>query len=140
MLYCTIERKQEVVVMNKISEVARMFNITTRTIRYYEEIGILKPVRTSTNERLFPESEITKLKLVARGKRYGFTLAEIKELVLLFEQDNTGKQQLERAIKFGSERIKDIEQKIADLQQTKKEMERLLKEFAEKLDSLKEES
>lgn len=126
--------------MKKISEVAKQFHITTRTIRYYEEIGLLKPERSPTNERLFPKSELVKLKLIARGKRYGFSLEEIKEMILLFDKDRSGKKQLERTIQYGKHRIVDIDERIEELLQIKSEMERLLTEFTEKLNSLEEES
>lgn len=126
--------------MKKISEVAKQFHITTRTIRYYEEIGLLKPERSPTNERLFPKSELVKLKLIARGKRYGFSLEEIKEMILLFDKDRSGKKQLERTIQYGKQRIVDIDERIEELLQIKSEMEHLLTEFTEKLNSLEEES
>ena len=126
--------------MKKISEVAKQFHITTRTIRYYEEIGLLKPERSPTNERLFPKSELVKLKLIARGKRYGFSLEEIKEMILLFNKDRSGKKQLERTIQYGKQRIVDIDERIEELLQIKSEMEQLLTEFTEKLNSLEEES
>ena len=126
--------------MKKISEVAKQFHITTRTIRYYEEIGLLKPERSPTNERLFPKSELVKLKLIARGKRYGFSLEEIKEMILLFDKDRSGKKQLERTIQYGKQRIVDIDERIEELLQIKSEMEQLLTEFTEKLNSLEEES
>lgn len=126
--------------MKKIAEVAKQFHITTRTIRYYEEIGLLKPERSPTNERLFPKSELVKLKLIARGKRYGFSLEEIKEMILLFDKDRSGKKQLERTIQYGKQRIVDIDERIEELLQIKSEMEHLLTEFTEKLNSLEEES
>ena len=126
--------------MKKIAEVAKQFHITTRTIRYYEEIGLLKPERSPTNERLFPKSELVKLKLIARGKRYGFSLEEIKEMILLFDKDRSGKKQLERTIQYGKQRIVDIDERIEELLQIKSEMEQLLTEFTEKLNSLEEES
>lgn len=73
------------------------------------------------------------MKLIIRGKRYGFTLDEIKEMVILFDKDRTGKKQLERTIEFGNEKIEQIEVKIKELQDMKKEMEILQEEFIEKL-------
>lgn len=124
--------------MKGISEVAKMFDVSARTIRYYEEIGLLKPVRSSANQRLFPKSEVAKLKLIARGKRYGFSLEEIKEMVLLFDKDRTGKRQLKRTIEYGEQRLTDLDERIKELLQIKSEMESLLKEFTEKLNHLEE--
>lgn len=122
--------------MKMISEVASEFRISTRTIRYYEEIGLLKLKRASNGQRVLSNREIAKLKLIMRGKRYGFTLVEIKEMVLLFDKDRSGKKQLERTIEYGQEKLKEIDEKIAELQGMKDEMENLLFVFQGKLTNL----
>ncbi|WP_438318658.1 MerR family transcriptional regulator [Sporosarcina sp. FA9] len=119
--------------MKDITKLAQTYNVTTRTIRYYEELGMLKPERTPGNKRIYPKSEIVKMKLIVRGKKYGFTLDEIKEMILLFNKDRTGKQQLERTIEFGKEKILQVEEKIKELEDIKKEMEQLLVVFNKKL-------
>lgn len=123
--------------MKTIREAAEEFGVTTRTIRYYEELGMLNPERTSANRRMFSTAEIAKLKLIDRGKKYGFTLDEIKEMVLLFDADRSGKRQLERTIEYGKKQIQVMEERIEELEKTKKEMEFLLGEFSEKLSKLK---
>ncbi|MBT2581612.1 MerR family DNA-binding transcriptional regulator [Planococcus sp. ISL-109] len=123
--------------MKTIREASEEFGVTTRTIRYYEELGMLKPERTTANQRLFSSAEIAKLKLIDRGKKYGFTLDEIKEMVLLFDADRSGKKQLERTIEYGQKQIRVMEQRIEELEKTKSEMEFLLGEFSEKLSKLK---
>lgn len=123
--------------MKTIREAAEEFGVTTRTIRYYEELGMLKPERTSANQRMFSNAEIAKLKLIDRGKKYGFTLDEIKEMVLLFDADRSGKKQLERTIEYGKKQIQVMEERIGELEKTKKEMEFLLGEFSAKLSNLK---
>lgn len=123
--------------MKTISEVAKEFGMTTRTIRYYEELGMLKPQRTDTNKRLYPNAEVAKLKLIDRGKRYGFTLDEIKEMVLLFDVDRSGEKQLERTIEFGQKQIEEMDNKIRELESMKAEMAYLLLDFTEKLNNLK---
>lgn len=123
--------------MKDITEVAQAYDVSTRTIRYYEELGLLKPDRTAGNIRIYPKAEIVKLRLILRGKRYGFTLEEIKEMILLFDKDRTGIKQLERTIDFGNEKIGQVEDKIQELTEMKMEMEQLLMQFAEKLTNLK---
>ena len=121
--------------MVDISELAQSYHVTTRTIRYYEELGLLKPERTVGNKRIYSKSEVVKMKLIVRGKRYGFTLDEIKEMILLFDKDRTGKKQLERTIEYGNEKVKQIEVKIEELQDMKREMGSLLEGFIEKLNN-----
>lgn len=95
--------------MKTIKEVAEAFGMTTRTIRYYEELGMLKPQRTEANRRMYAPAEVAKLKLIDRGKRYGFSLEEIKEMVLLFDVDRSGEKQLERTIEYGEQQIRENE-------------------------------
>jgi len=124
-------------VLKTIQEVAKQFNVSTRTIRYYEELGLLHPNRSATNQRTFSKKELAKLKLIFRGKRYGFSLEEIKEMVLLFDYDRTGIQQLERTVEYGEQKIEEIDGKIAELVQMKKEIRQLQGIFTEKLATLK---
>lgn len=124
-------------VLKTIQEVAKQFKVSTRTIRYYEELGLLHPNRSSTNKRTFSKKELAKLKLIFRGKRYGFSLEEIKEMVLLFDYDRTGIQQLERTVEYGEQKIEEIDGKIAELVQMKKEIQQLQGIFTEKLATLK---
>ncbi|WP_060678304.1 MerR family transcriptional regulator [Virgibacillus halodenitrificans] len=119
--------------MKTIAEVAAEFDVTTRTIRYYEEIGLLVPGRTTGNRRVFSKSDVARLKLIFRGKRYGFSLEEIKEMILLFDEDRSGKKQLKRTIEYGEEKVAEIEEVIAEFQALKAEMEVLLEQFKQKL-------
>ena len=123
--------------MKSIREAAEEFGMTTRTIRYYEELGMLKPERLKNRQRVYSNAEIAKLKLIDRGKKYGFTLDEIKEMVLLFDVDRAGKKQLERTIEYGRKQIGVMEGRIEELETMKKEMEFLLEEFSVKLEKLK---
>ncbi len=123
--------------MKTIQEVAKHFKVSTRTLRYYEEIGLLHPSRSISNQRTFSKKEIAKIKLILRGKKYGFSLEEIKEMVLLFDLDRTGIQQLERTVEYGSQKMKEIDEKIAELTQMKNELQQLHTMFSEKLTKLK---
>lgn len=76
-----------------ISELAKEFDITTRTIRFYEDIGILSPTRIGT-QRVYNQQDRTLLKLTLRGKRLGLSLDECKALFDLYDPvgDNNKKQ------------------------------------------------
>ncbi|WP_174842610.1 MerR family transcriptional regulator [Sporosarcina luteola] len=119
--------------MRTIRETAELFGVSTRTIRYYEEIGLLAPDRSVHKQRMYSNAELAKLKLIFRGKRYGFSLDEIKEMVLLFDKDRSGRKQLERTVEYGKRRIGEIDEKIRELQEMKGEMEELLGEFTDRL-------
>lgn len=119
-----------------ISELAKQFGITTRTIRYYEELGLLHPKRSEGGQRIFSRREITRLRLIFRGKKYGFSLEEIRKMIQLFDVDPTGKKQLLRTIEYGKERIEEVTERIDELVRIRGEMERLLEDFTEKLKQL----
>ncbi len=76
-----------------ISDLAKEFGITTRTLRFYEDQGILSPAREGTS-RLFSQRDRVRLKLTLRGKRLGFTLADIKDLFDLYDLARDEKKQL----------------------------------------------
>ncbi|MBR7554128.1 MerR family transcriptional regulator [Allobacillus sp. GCM10007491] len=123
-----------------IAEVADRFGVSHRTIRYYEEVGLIHPKRTATGQRIFTKKELTQLQLIFRGKKYGFKLDEIKEMVLLFEEDPTGREQLKRTIEYGEEKIAEVTKRLNELEQLKKEMEMFLDTFRNDLTKLEEEA
>ena len=124
---------KEVLLMYTISDLAKQFGVTTRTIRYYEELGLLMPSRTEGGRRIYTASDVTRLKLVFRGKRFGFSLDEIKEMVLLFDEDRTGEKQLKVTIQYGEEKLAEVNERICELVEIREEIERLLTEFKGRL-------
>lgn len=78
----------------KISDLAREFDVTTRTIRHYEEQGLVCPKRDGSN-RVFSGRDRVRLKLALRGKRLGFSLQEIRELFNLYDVSQDERHQLE---------------------------------------------
>lgn len=67
-----------------IGDLSREFGVTTRTIRFYEDQGLLSPTREGQN-RIYRPRDRVRLKLILRGKRLGFSLKEIKELIELYD-------------------------------------------------------
>lgn len=122
-----------------IAELAEEFGTTTRAIRYYEELGLLEPKRTEGGRRIFSSKERGRLKLIFRGKKYGFQLEEIREMIQLFDLDRSGKKQLQRTIEYGADKIEEVTNRIDELIQIRSEMESLLKEFQAKLNELERE-
>lgn len=121
-----------------ISDLAQEFDVSTRTIRYYEELGLLEPTRTSGGVRTYNKKDRARLRLILRGKRFGFSLDEIKEMIELFDVDVTGTQQLERTIEYGKVRIREVSERMEELMELRNEMEELLAEFTNRLAKLKE--
>ncbi|MEG9195030.1 MAG: MerR family DNA-binding transcriptional regulator [Archaeoglobales archaeon] len=104
-----------------ISELAKEFEISTRTIRYYEELGLLSPKRTSGNQRIFTKKDRARLKLILRGKRLGFSLLEIKEMIEMY--DVAGEtEQIKLTLKYGEKKLKEIEERIKELEMLREDM------------------
>lgn len=124
--------------VKSIKELSIEYQLSTRTLRYYEEVGILKPTRPANGMRHYSKREEAKIKLILRGKKYGFSLEEIKEMVLLFDLDRTGVKQLQRTIVYGEQKIVEIDEKIQELYEIREEMDRIANMFRQKLAHLME--
>ncbi|MCB8817190.1 MerR family transcriptional regulator [Desulfosporosinus shakirovi] len=123
-----------------ISNLAEEFLITPRTIRYYEEMGLLTPVHhEKMSQRLYGARERARLKLILRGKRLGFSLSEIKEMINLYDIDRTEGLQLERAVAYGEKRLQELEEKIQELTLLKAELLDYHQQFTELMKKCTEE-
>jgi DNA-binding transcriptional MerR regulator len=98
-----------------ISELARDFDITTRTIRYYEDMGLLAPTRNG-QQRIYAASDKVKLKLVLLGKRLGFSLAESREIIELYDPTSGNKKQLQKLLNMINSRKESLTQQLDDIQ------------------------
>ena len=97
-----------------ISELAREFGITTRTIRFYEEKGLVNP-RREGQRRIYTPADRVRIKLILRGKRIGMTLQESAEVIDLYNPDNNNTQQLETLIQSVQQRRSRLEQQKRDI-------------------------
>ncbi|HQY27285.1 MAG TPA: MerR family DNA-binding transcriptional regulator [Burkholderiaceae bacterium] len=103
-----------------ISELAREFDVTPRTIRFYEDQGLLAPKRAGTGgrQRVYSQRDRTRLKLTLRGKRLGLTLSEIRGLVDMYESPSDTAPQLTRFLAVLAQHREVLERQLADLQET----------------------
>ena len=104
-----------------ISDLAKEFGVTTRTIRYYEDQGLLSPEREGMN-RVFSNRDRVRLKLALRGKRLGFSLSEIRELFDLYDLSRDERRQLEQF-------LAKLERRRAILEQQREDIEVMLSEI-----------
>ena len=104
-----------------IGELAREFELTTRAIRIYEDSGLLTPQRNGRN-RVYTQRDRTRLKLTLRGKRLGLTLAEVKELVDMYETPRDTQPQLKKFLAVLAAHRAQLEQQMADLNATLEEV------------------
>lgn len=107
-----------------ISELASIFDISSRTIRYYEEVGLLASENREslTKQRCYTNNERRRLKLILRGKKLGFSLQEIKVMVDLYETNPEGEDEKKRIIEFANSKLEEIEEQILQLQVLKSEI------------------
>ncbi|MEN0000323.1 MAG: MerR family DNA-binding transcriptional regulator [Pseudomonadota bacterium] len=104
-----------------ITELTREFGISTRTLRFYEDEGLIKPVRRGRT-RLFRPSDRVLIKQIMRGKRIGFTIAEIREIIDMYKTPPGESGQLKKI-------IEGVERKRAELRQKRKDIEDTLLEL-----------
>ena len=118
-----------------ISELASEFEISTRTIRFYEEKGLISPRRTPGGHRMYNRRNRARLKLILRGKRFGYSLEEIAEMIGLATVDLDEKEQIRTTLEYSDKRLLEVSEKIEELkifQQDMLEMKkRLIKRLAE---------
>lgn len=105
-----------------ISDLARELDITARAIRFYEEQGLLNPERRG-QERIYHPRDKVALKLILRGKRLGFSLAECKELIDLYEPSSGNRKQLETVLAKVAGRRAQLQQQLLDIQQMQLELD-----------------
>jgi DNA-binding transcriptional MerR regulator len=97
-----------------IAQVAQEFGVTHRTVRHYEELGLVTPERRGTT-RVYHRRDRTRLGLVLRGKRLGFPLEEIRTIIDLYDVPRGRRSQLEYVLAQIDERRTDLEQRRRDL-------------------------
>ena len=97
-----------------ISQLAAEFALTTRAIRFYEDEGLLAPMR-SGQSRIYGERERTRVKLILRGKRLGLALAEIREILDLYDSREGDRRQLARFIEALDHRRRQLEVQRGDI-------------------------
>jgi DNA-binding transcriptional MerR regulator len=105
-----------------ISDLARELDITTRRIRFYEEQGMLSPERRGL-ERIYSARDKVTLKLILRGKRIGFSLAECRDLIGLYDPSGGNQKQLTTMLGKIAERRAQLDQQLLDIQQMQMELD-----------------
>lgn len=97
-----------------ISELAREFDVTTRSIRFYEDQGLLNPARQGQT-RIYSRQDRVRLKLTLRGKRLGFSLADIRDLFDLYDADKSSRTQLQTMLRLVADKRDTLQQQLEDI-------------------------
>lgn len=104
-----------------IGDLAAEFGLSPRAIRFYEDQGLLGPQRIGGN-RIYGPGDRARLQLILRGKRLGFALADIKELLDLYDVDPDHLEQLRATLVKGRARIAELERQQQEIALTVKEL------------------
>ena len=105
-----------------IAQVADEFGVTHRTVRHYEDLGLLSPERRG-QQRIYHRRDRTRLNLILRGKRLGFPLEEIRTIIDLYDAPRGRASQLEYVLGQIDDRRADLEQRRRDLDDALKELD-----------------
>ncbi len=98
-----------------IREMCEAFAVTPRTLRFYESKELLFPLRKG-QKRLFTRRDRARLKLILRGKRFGFSLEDIRQLLDLYDIDDQHRTQMRRTIALARERLAEMRHQHAELE------------------------
>ena len=101
-----------------ISDLAREFDLTTRAIRFYEDLGLLQPERTGPGgrNRVYSGRDRTRLKLTLRAKRLGLSLTEARDIIEMYDSPRDTGAQLKKFLDVLAEHRKQVEEQMAELQ------------------------
>ena len=107
-----------------ISDLAKEFDLTTRAIRFYEDMGLLEPERSGPGgrNRVYSSRDSTRLKLTLRAKRLGLSLTEAKELIDMYDSPRDTGPQLKKFLVVLAEHRQQLESQLADLHATLEEV------------------
>ena len=105
-----------------ITELTREFGISTRTLRFYEDEGLIEPVRRGRT-RLFRPSDRHLIRQILRGKRLGFSIAEIREIIQMYREPPGEVGQLKLMIRRIEEKREELRHKRRDLEETLAELD-----------------
>ena len=125
---------------HSISDLAREFDISTRTIRFYEEKGLIAPGRTNGGQRVYQRRDRARLKLILRGKRFGHTLDEIAEMIGLASEDLDEKEQIRRTLAYGDRNLDEIQRRLEEMRLMEQEILSLKERLQERLRRLEQAS
>ncbi|HET7303175.1 MAG TPA: MerR family DNA-binding transcriptional regulator [Segeticoccus sp.] len=115
-----------------IAQVADEFGVTHRTIRHYEELGLISPVRRGM-QRVYHRRDRTRLALILRGRRLGFPLEEIRTIVDMYDEPPGERGQLTYLLGQIDDRRRDLEQRHRDILDSLAELDELQRRCQEDL-------
>jgi len=120
-----------------ISGLATEFEISPRTIRFYEEKGLISPQRTKGNQRIYDKRDRARLKLILRGKRFGYSLDEISEMLGMTDLNISEVEQIEKSLIYGDKKMAEIRERIKELELLEEDLLGVRKKLLMRMEELK---
>jgi DNA-binding transcriptional MerR regulator len=122
-----------------ISDISADLSITHRAIRFYEEKGLIQPHRTVGNQRRYTKKDRIRLKLILRGKRFGYSLDEIAKMIGLADVDINECDQIRNALAYGDKKLGEIRNRMKELKDMEQDMIRVRHRLTNRLAELEKE-
>lgn len=113
-------------------EMCERFDVTPRTLRYYEYIELLSPQRDGRSRHYQPR-DIARMKLIMRGRRFGFSLEDIRQWLDLYDQDPENRLQMETWVKHADAQLQELKSRRDQLDEAIEELQRLRDETVQEL-------
>ena len=132
-----MDNKPKENILLTISDIADELDISTRAIRFYEEKGLILPGRTKGNHRVYTRRDRTRLKLIMRGKRLGYSLDEIAEMIGLAEFNKDEIEQLKTSLAFGERKLKEINERMEELMILKQDLLAIQQKIINRLEEIR---
>jgi DNA-binding transcriptional MerR regulator len=113
-----------------IREMCDLFDVTPRTLRFYEAKELISPIRDG-QKRLYTKRDRARLKLILRGKKFGFSLEEIRQLLEMYHMQDQQQTQMTKTYELAQIRLQELKRQREDLDQTIEELEEQIRWGAE---------
>jgi DNA-binding transcriptional MerR regulator len=113
-----------------IREMSDLFDVTPRTLRFYEAKELISPIRDG-QKRLYTKRDRARLKLILRGKKFGFSLEEIRQLLEMYHMQDQQQTQMTKTYELAQIRLRELKRQREDLDQTIEELEEQIRWGAE---------
>ncbi len=122
-----------------ISDLARELDVSPRTIRFYEEKRLISPQRNKANQRIYNKRDRARLKLILRGKRFGYTLDEIEEMIGMTDLNMSEVTQIEKSLAYGEKKLAEIKSRMDELRVLQQDLLIVKRKLINRLKLLKKE-
>ncbi|HDI60868.1 MAG TPA: MerR family DNA-binding transcriptional regulator [Desulfobacteraceae bacterium] len=119
-----------------ISELADQLDISARSIRFYEEKGLISPQRTPGGHRVYTRRDRARMRLILRGKRFGYSLDEIAEMIGMADVDMDEADQIRKSLEYGEKKLRELAQRKEEISAMEADLEAVRQKMLERLKQL----